>query len=196
MRFMDDIVKQAMAKWPNVPACYGWLGLDSRGHWYLRDDVAQAHGAFASGEPLAKGSLVQLERLVDFIGRNYGADAAGRWFFQNGPQRVFVELETTPWVWRVAEHAHAHGRDDAGTLHSHTGQPARLLATLTDEDGRLYVQTDLGMGLVHTQDVVLAAEWLEQGRWPMPDAVLASSLPARFGYVLSPQAGPRGDASP
>ena len=24
-RKMDDIVKQAMAKWPNVPACYGWL---------------------------------------------------------------------------------------------------------------------------------------------------------------------------
>ncbi|MFZ9138137.1 MAG: DUF2946 family protein, partial [Hylemonella sp.] len=24
---MDDIVRQAMAKWPNVPACYGWLGL-------------------------------------------------------------------------------------------------------------------------------------------------------------------------
>jgi hypothetical protein len=30
---MDDIVKQAMAKWPNVPACHGWLGLDARGHW-------------------------------------------------------------------------------------------------------------------------------------------------------------------
>ena len=30
---MDDIVKQAMAKWPNVPHCYGWLGLDARGNW-------------------------------------------------------------------------------------------------------------------------------------------------------------------
>ena len=28
---MDDIVKQAMAKWPNVPHCYGWLALDARG---------------------------------------------------------------------------------------------------------------------------------------------------------------------
>ena len=41
---MDDIVKQAMAKWPNVPACSGWLGLDARGQWYLRDAAAQALG--------------------------------------------------------------------------------------------------------------------------------------------------------
>ena len=39
---MDDIVKQAIAKWPNVPHCYGWLGLDARGDWYLRDDRTQA----------------------------------------------------------------------------------------------------------------------------------------------------------
>ena len=32
---MDDIVLQAMVKWPKVPACYGWLGLDARGRWYL-----------------------------------------------------------------------------------------------------------------------------------------------------------------
>ena len=46
---MDDIVKQAMAKWPNVPACYGWLALDARGQWWLRDAQAQACGAFNSG---------------------------------------------------------------------------------------------------------------------------------------------------
>ncbi|MFM8464156.1 MAG: DUF2946 family protein, partial [Burkholderiaceae bacterium] len=22
---MDEIVRQALAKWPNVPDCYGWL---------------------------------------------------------------------------------------------------------------------------------------------------------------------------
>ena len=56
---MDDIVKQAMLKWPNVPHCFGWLGLDARGNWYMRDDRAQAQGAFASGVPGAKGSLLQ-----------------------------------------------------------------------------------------------------------------------------------------
>ena len=70
---MDDIVKQAMAKWPNVPNCYGWLGLDERGHWYLRDDAAQARGSFQSGVPGAKGSLLQHEKLIEFIHRNYAA---------------------------------------------------------------------------------------------------------------------------
>ena len=46
---MDDIVKQALAKWPAVPHCYGWLGIDARGHWYMRDDRVQALGAFAGG---------------------------------------------------------------------------------------------------------------------------------------------------
>ena len=45
---MDDIVKHAIAKWPNVPACVGWLGLDARGNWYMRDDDAQAVGPFVS----------------------------------------------------------------------------------------------------------------------------------------------------
>ena len=46
MPLMDDIVKQALAKWPNVPHCYGWLGLDARGNWYMRDDRTQAAGPF------------------------------------------------------------------------------------------------------------------------------------------------------
>jgi hypothetical protein len=45
----------------------------------------------------AKGSLLQHEKLIDFIQRNYESDAQGQWFFQNGPQRVYVELEATPW---------------------------------------------------------------------------------------------------
>src|SRR5260370_709273 len=101
MNAMDDIVKQAMAKWPHVPACSGWLGLDERGRWYLRDEEAQACGAFDSGIPGAKGAEVRNEKLADFIARNYLAEPDGRWFFQNGPQRVYVELESTPWIWRL-----------------------------------------------------------------------------------------------
>ena len=36
---MDDIVKAALAKWPNVPDCYGWLGFDARGNWYMRENL-------------------------------------------------------------------------------------------------------------------------------------------------------------
>jgi hypothetical protein len=169
---MDDIVRQAMAKWPNVPHCYGWLGLDERGNWYMRDDRVQATGPF----PQSKGSLLRHEKLVDFIQRNYDHDDAGQWFFQNGPQRVYVELQATPWVWRLGP-GHA--------VTSHTGRAAKVSGCLVDETGRLYLETDIGLGLVHTQDIVQASDAVEQGLW-QPQEAQASSLPARFGYAPSP----------
>jgi len=181
---MDDIVRQAIAKWPNVPDCYGWLGLDARGNWYLRDDRAQAAGPFAAsaqvkGSTDSKGSLLQHEKLIDFIQRNYESDAQGRWFFQNGPQRVYVELEATPFVWRV------NPKPDFQVT-AHTGQPVRVQRCLLDEQGRLYLETDLGFGLVHTQDMLHAADAVEQGLW-VPQEARAEALPARFGYACSPQ---------
>jgi hypothetical protein len=175
---MDDIVKAAQIRWPNVPDCYGWLGLDARGHWCLRDYPAQQAGAFASGLPGARGQRLEHEKLVAFIGRNYERDAAGRWFFQNGPQRVHVELEAAPWVWRL---------QPDGTLHSHTGLAASCRSSWLDERGRLYAETEFGLGLVHSQDMHLAADWVESGRWS-PQDCLAAELPQRFGFVLSPQA--------
>ena len=174
---MDDIVKQAMAKWPNVPDCYGWLGLDARGNWYMRDDRAQALGGFASGNPGAKGSMLAHEKLIEFIQRNYASDADGQWYFQNGPQRVYVELEATPWVWRI------HG---ANELRAHDGRVASYLAGRMDELGWLYLETSLGFGLVHTQDVVQAALAIEAGQWSVTDT-LRAQLPGQYGYVSSPQ---------
>ncbi|HEX2544575.1 MAG TPA: DUF2946 family protein [Ramlibacter sp.] len=171
---MDDIVRQAMAKWPNVPHCFGWLGLDDRGNWYMRDDRVQATGPF----PQAKGSLLRHEKLVDFIHRNYDHDAQGQWYFQNGPQRVYVELQSTPFVWRVAGDA---------SVTSHTGLPAQVSACFTDEAGRVYLETDLGFGLVHTLDIVQASDVIEAGRW-QPQELHSDQLPARFGYVTSPAA--------
>ena len=48
-----------------------------------------------------KGSRIDHDKLLAFIGRNYASDDRGAWFFQNGPQRVYVELECTHWVWRL-----------------------------------------------------------------------------------------------
>jgi hypothetical protein len=169
---MDDIVRQAMAKWPNVPHCYGWLGLDARGAWYMRDDAVQAAGPF----PQSRGAVLRHAKLVEFIHRNYEHDEAGRWYFQNGPQRVYVELETAPWVLRI---------DARGGLETHTGQPAEARATLVDEAGRLFVDTNRGLGLVHTLDMHLAAELVESGQWS-PREARAADLPARFGFVPSP----------
>ena len=176
---MDELVKQALAKWPNVPHCYGWLGLDARGNWYMRDDRAQAQGPFQAGGA-AKGSLLKHEKLIDFIGRNYEHDAQGQWFFQNGPQRVYVELELSPWVWRLSQSV-------AGQVEvaSHTGRVAQVQGCLLDELGRVYLPTDLGLGLVHTQDVGWVAEQVEQGHW-RPQELLCAQLAARYGYVISP----------
>lgn len=170
---MDEIVKQAQIKWPNVPACYGWLGLDARGRWYLRDEAAQASGKFDTH----KGSQLAHEKLIGFIGRNYEKDAEGQWFFQNGPQRVYVELECTPWVWRL---------DPDGSMHSHTGQEVTATRCLVDETGKVYLVTELGVGLVHSQDVGLAAFQIEKGVWAA-EAVMSGVLEQVFGYVRSPQ---------
>jgi hypothetical protein len=182
MRCMDDIVRQAIAKWPNVPHCFGWLGLDARGNWYMRDDRTQAAGPF----PQSKGSLLKHDKLIEFIHRNYERDAQGQWFFQNGPQRVYVELEITPWVWRLGP---GHG------ITSHSGKTAQVLGAFVDEAGRLYLDTDLGFGLVHTLDVQQAAEALEQGLWS-PQEVRADELAQRFGFVPSPAAHRQAASAP
>jgi hypothetical protein len=173
---MDDIVRQALAKWPNVPDCYGWLGLDARGNWYMRDDRAQALGPFAGGSTQSKGSLLKHEKLIDFIQRNYEADVQGLWFFQNGPQRVYVELEVAPKVWRVNADL---------SVQDHAGQAAVVQQCLLDETGHLYLKTDTGFGLVHTQDMHQAAEAVEQGVWRVLD-VISAELEALYGFVRSP----------
>jgi hypothetical protein len=175
---MDDIVKQAMAKWPNVPDCYGWLGMDSRGQWFMRDDRVQSLGAFQSGLPGAKGSVLHHEKLINFIQRNYAADEKGQWFFQNGPQRVYVELEVTPYVWRI---------DENFVPVAQTGEKTQALSCWMDEIGRVYLKTLLGFGLVHTMDVGHVAEALEQGHWALEDCD-SKELPKLNGFVISPQA--------
>lgn len=175
---MDDIVKQAMAKWPHVPHCYGWLGLDGRGNWYMRDEPAQRCGPFNSGIPGAKGAELKHEKLRSFIERNYESDESGRWYFQNGPQRVYVELEFTPWIWRF---------QPGGEVTTHTGHPAVPRKAYSDELGHLYLETDIGFGLVHAQDVWDASERMELEHWPLFE-VASKDIASRFGYIASPQA--------
>lgn len=178
---MDDLVKAALKKWPNVPDCHGWLGLDARGDWYLRDEATQALGPF----PQARGSRIEHEALRAFIERNYAGDDEGRWFFQNGPQRVYVELEAAPWVWRLAPVA---DEGDAPRVHSHSGAEARVDAAWLDEAGRLFLATSVGFGIVHSLDVALAAQAIETGRWAVPGELPFGEMQRRFGYCLSPAA--------
>jgi hypothetical protein len=140
----------------------------------MRDDLTQAAGSF----PQSRGSLLRHEKLIEFIHRNYSNDHQGQWFFQNGPQRVYVELEVAPWIWRLGP-----GHSVSG----HTGQAAQPQRCFMDEAGRLFLETDLGFGLIHTLDVPQAAQAIEQGLW-VPHEIVAVDMPERFGYVQSPAA--------
>lgn len=85
---MDDDVKAALVRWPNVPAVAGWLSLDGRGRWHLHPQ-----GDAAEGGP---GESITNTQILAFIERNYEHDDQGRWFFQNGPQRVYVRIDAAP----------------------------------------------------------------------------------------------------
>lgn len=181
---MDDLVKQAMAKWPNVPHCYGWLGLSARGNWYMRDEAAQAAGPFSGPQSTqrSRGALLTHEKLIAFIHRNYAPDESGRWYFQNGPQRVYVELEATPLVARIMPDG----------VVAHTGATLHIQRCLVDEDGHLYLDCNEGLARVHTQDLNAALPYIESGLW-VPQEAVAAALPKRFEYHMSPsvaQPGP------
>ena len=176
---MDAIVEAALRKWPNVPDCYGWLALDARGDWYLRDAAVQAAAPF----PQLKGSRIEHEGLRGFIERNYAPDARGCWYFQNGPQRVYVELEAAPWVFRL------DAGDGGWRINAQGGKPAQYRAAWLDEQGRLFLEADIGFGLLHSLDTERAARAVEAGDW-QPGDMRFDDMPARFGYVLKPALPP------
>lgn len=146
---MDPIVSRAMAKWPNVSAVFGWLALDRRGQWSIKS--ASDSGALDSE---AGFESVGNQKLIEFIGRNYAHDDAGRWYFQNGPQRVYVDLAYTPLVFRIVR---AHPL----SFETHTGAPcADLQSVWMDEDGNLLLVTEHGPGLLLDRDLARGLEAL------------------------------------
>jgi hypothetical protein len=196
---MDDIVKQALARWPNVPHCTGWLRLDARGQWRLRDEADQAAGG--------PGTAIRHEALIGFINRNYERDASGQWYFQNGPQRVYVELEYTPFVVRLG--ADANG---ALALTDQTGQPFTPARVWVDEAGSVLFTDDTTeparVALLHDHDLDLFTDhatlaedgssgtfaWRAGAALPaalpavLPIApILRADVPVRFGFVASPE---------
>jgi hypothetical protein len=157
---MDDIVKQAMAKWPNVPHCYGWLALDARGAWRMRDERAQQLGM--AGDKLTQPAL------LGFINRNYLADERGCWYFQNGPQRVYLNLEATPYIART---------DPQQGLVLHTGEalPALERVFMT-EHGELIVQGGGMVAQLDDRDVAQLMNFLELDGKPAGDEALMTWL--------------------
>jgi len=69
----------------------------------------------------------------------------------------------------------------------HTGQAAQYRSAWVDEHGRLFIDTDLGFGVVHTLDMETAADAVEAAQWSPGESRFAA-LPQRFGYRLKPAA--------
>ena len=152
---MDDAVLRSLAKWPNVPAVYGWLALDRRGNF------------------LIKGERIGNAALREFIARNYECDERGCWFFQNGPQRVYVRLAYTPLVVhydgdeRLVDHC---GRD--------FGAPE---AFLVDEEGSVLARQGKIIALVDDRDLARFAERAERLA-----RIRCAEVAAQFGFVPDP----------
>ncbi len=150
---MDEIVARSLAKWPNVPAVYGWLDLDRRGNW------------------LIKGQKIGNVALREFIARNYAADPQGRWFFQNGPQRVYVRLAYTPLV--------VHYQGDA--LMDHCGRPFEGSTAYQDDEGSVLIGGAATIALLDDRDLERYADQAET----LP-RIARADVAARFGFVPDP----------
>jgi hypothetical protein len=125
-----------MLRWPNVPACYGWLSLDRRGQWRMRGEAVTHAG------------------LANFLNRQYGHDEHGNYFIQNGPQRVFVELDYTPWVLRLSSES---------TLLTHTGDAVEdIRGAAFDEEGNLLLECMGGIALLCDRDLPALLAYLRQ----------------------------------
>jgi hypothetical protein len=195
-------------KWPNVPDCYGWLALDRRGQWRMRDEFTQKNNL--------PGQVIQHAALNDFIVRNYACDEVGRYFFQNGPQRVFITLDATPWIARIIP-------SDTGThLTNQCHQTMEPTAALSDEKGNIYIvgtvnQTIYGgnkndsnqfvkrdgqiVALLHDHDLdyfsglaklreeacSFGGSWTWQGEQLPLDPIHSEELASRFNFKAKPQ---------
>ena len=164
---MDEIVRQAMAKWPNVPHCYGWLALDARGAFRMRDEAAQA--------ARLPGEVIRHPALLSFIYRNYLRDELGAWFFQNGPQRVFVELEETPFIART---------DPAHGFVTHDGEAMGAIdAAWMTREGRLVLQSGEKIAMVDDRDLAECVSRLRMEGRQIDDALLLDWLEGMQGEL-------------
>ena len=143
---------------------YGWLALNRRGQWLLRNPVAQDF------EPIGNAAL------REFIARNYSCDARGRWFFQNGPQQVFVRLAYTPLVVRT---------HDASFV-DHCGRAFKSDGAMLDDEGSVLLQSEDRVALLDDRDLAGFADGCGSSIERLP-RIARRAVPQRFAFVPDPQ---------
>ncbi|ABP35035.1 DUF2946 family protein [Polynucleobacter asymbioticus] len=202
---MDDQVLRSLVKWPNVPECFGWLALDRRGQWRMRDEFAQQNHL--------SGQVIVHRALSEFISRNYACDQAGNYFFQNGPQRVFVTLDYTPWIVRITP------AQEGSQFLTQCQTPFAPSAAFSDEQGNIYIagsthqtidennqkqsfvnEACQSVAILHDHDLDHFSElailreqacsfggsWTWHGKQLPLDPILSNELSQRFHYIKSP----------
>jgi hypothetical protein len=202
---MDEQVLRSLIKWPNVPHCFGWLALDRRGQWRMRDEYAQTNQL--------PGNVIQHVALNEFISRNYAHDSLGRYFFQNGPQRVFITLDATPWIARMIP------SESGPQLSTQCGTEIKPHGALSDEKGNIYItgsipqslsdqidstvftQTEsLSIALLHDHDLDLFSDqsqvkedacsfrgsWQWDGKDLPIEPIHSAELAGRFHFIKAP----------
>ncbi|HET8883270.1 MAG TPA: DUF2946 family protein [Solimonas sp.] len=148
---MEDWVRRALARWPDVPALYGWLGLDRRGRWLIR------------------GETISRPQIIDTIARNYACDERGCWYFQNGPQRGYVQLEVAPFVLRVG--------DDGERLLTHNRLPVeRPTRAFIDGEGSLLLATEHGAAAFADTELDWVLRRIDGADGELRDDELAAAL--------------------
>mgnify|MGYP002654820398 CR=1 FL=1 len=205
---MDQGIAQSLVKWPNVPHCFGWLALDRRGAWRMRDDYAQNNGL--------PGDVIKHAALNAFIARNYASDVDGRYFFQNGPQRVYVNLDATPWVVRMMPTGNADHPwqfqtqcdsvltpttaflDEAG----HILIEGKLTQTICSGTNQFSETERLSIALLHDHDIelfsglttlsnaacALEGSWQWHGHDLKLEPIASTEVARRFQFQTQPQA--------
>jgi hypothetical protein len=202
---MDEQVLRSLIKWPNVPDCFGWLALDRRGQWRMRDEFAQQNKL--------PGQVITHRSLNEFISRNYACDSLGRYFFQNGPQRVFITLDATPWIARITP------SENGLELLTQCNNPINVSGAFSDEKGNIYIigkvnqltyeeknkeqfshQDCQTVALLHDHDLdhfsrlaklheeacSFGGSWEWQGKQLTLDPIHSEELAARFKFIARP----------
>ena len=203
---MDDQVLRSLMKWPNVPDCFGWLALDRRGQWRMRDEFTQKNKL--------PGQVVKHAALNEFIARNYARDGVGRYFFQNGPQRVFISLDATPWIVRITP------SNLGPNLINQCNQSMEPTAALSDEKGNIYIvgtvnqtiydsnnntqfikRDDQTIALLHDHDLdhfsglaklreeacSFGGSWVWREKQLPLDPIHSDELATRFNFITNPE---------
>ena len=200
---MDEQVLRSLIKWPNVPDCFGWLALDRRGQWRMRD-------AFAQQNKLS-GQVITHLALNEFISRNYVCDHLGRYFFQNGPQRVFITLDATPWIARITSSAKGiqlitqcySSIEPSGALSDEKGNiyiVGKVNQLIYKQENQFFKEECLTVALLHDHDLdhfsqlaklreeacSFGGSWTWEGKQLPLDPIHAEEIAPRFKFIAIP----------